>query len=145
MPDFATEQLRKNQDVRHHYQPGGAGPNNPVYFLGTDEAQIGFVTGGSLPNSGSVDPIWVPSPRRPGVWELKGRSRGTPDLPTVSLEWMEWLSGGIPRQLTRQNCATTFYEMSSRCKDLSDYNRGWTGYVLIYADGIAGAVDVGTF
>ena len=66
MPDFATEQLRKNQHVRIHYQPGGAGPANPTYFLGSDEAQIGFITGATLPGSGSVEPLWVPSPRRPG-------------------------------------------------------------------------------
>lgn len=144
MPDFATEQLRKNQDVRVHYQPGGAGPTNPTYYLGSEEAQIGFITGGTKVNSGDVDPIWVPSPRRPGTWELRGRSRSAPKLPTVSLEWHEYLAGGMPRQLLTQGCTTTFYELSSRCKDLSDLNRGWTGYVLIYADGIAGDVDIGT-
>lgn len=143
MPDFAVEQLRKQQDVRQHYQPGGAGPSNPTYFLGSEEAQIGFLSGGTLPNSGSVEPIWVPSPRRPGTWELRGRTRSAPDLPTVSLEWHEYLAGGIPKVLLKQQCPVTFYEMSSRCNDLSDLNRGWAGYVLIYADGIAGAVDLG--
>lgn len=144
MPDFAVEQLRKNQDVRVHYQPGGAGPLNPSYFLGSEEAQIGFITGATLVNSGSVEPIWVPSPRRPGTWELRGRTRQAPELPTISLEWHEYLAGGIPKILTKQQCVTTFYEMSSRCNDLSDKNRGWTGYVLIYADGVAGPVDGGT-
>ncbi len=143
MPDFAVEQFRKQQDVRHHYQPGGAGPRNPTYYLGSGDAQTGFVSGMTLINSGNVEPIWVPSPRRPGSWELRGRTRQTPALPTISLEWMEDLAGGIPKQLTKQNCPTTFYELSSRCKDLSDYNRGWTGYVLIYADGIAGPVNGG--
>jgi photosystem II stability/assembly factor-like uncharacterized protein len=126
MPDFSTEQLRRNQDVRIHYQPSGAGPFNPTYFLGSDEAQIGFITGGNIQNVGSVEPIWVPSPRRPGTWE-----------------WHEELAGGIPKILTKQNCVTTFYELSSRCKDLSDINRGWTGYATIRADGIAGPVDTG--
>ncbi len=144
MPDFATEQLRRNQDVRVHYQPGGAGPANPVYFLGSEEAQIGFITGATKANSGGVDPIWVPSPRRPGSWELRGRVRAPADLPSISLEWHEYLAGGIPAVLLKQNCVTTFYEMSSRCRDLSDYNRGWDGYVMIYADGIAGEVDMGT-
>lgn len=144
MPDFAVEQLRKNQNVRHHYQPGGAGPSNPVYFLGSSEAQIGFITGMTMVNSGAVEPIWVPSPRRPGAWELRGRTKQTPDLPTVSLEWHEDLAGGIPKQLLKQQCAYTFYELSSNCKDLSDYNRGWSGYVLVYADGIAGPLNGGT-
>lgn len=143
MGDFATEQFRKQQDVRIHYQPGGAGPRNSVYYLGSSDAQTGFVTGATLVNSGSVEPLWVPSPRRPGTWELKGRTRQTPALPTVSVEWMENIEGGIPRQLLKQNCAQTFYELSSRCKDLSDYNRGWGGYVMIYADGIAGPVNAG--
>lgn len=143
MPDFATEQLRRNQDVRVHYQIGGAGPANPTYFLGSEEAQIGFITGASLVNNGQTEPIWVPSPRRPGTWELRGRQRSVPEQPTVSLEWHEYLDGGIPKHLTKAQCPYTFYELSSRCKDLSDINRGWAGYVLVYADGIAGPIDAG--
>lgn len=143
MPDFAVEQLRKQQDVRVHYQPGGAGPSNPTYYLGSSDAQVGFISGMTMVNSGAVEPIWVPSPRRPGTWELRGRTRQTPALPAVSLQFHEDLAGGIPRQLTKQLCPYTFYELSSRCKDLSDYNRGWGGYVMVYADGIAGPVDGG--
>lgn len=143
MPDFSPEQLWKNQDVRVHWQPGGAGPANPTYYLGSEEAQIGFITGGTKVNSGSIEPIWVPSPRRPGAWELRGRSRGVPDLPSISLEWHEYNAGGMPRQLLTAQCAISFYELHGRCKDLSDLNRGWSGYVFIYADGIAGPVDLG--
>lgn len=144
MADFATEQLRRNQDVRTHYQIGGAGPSNPTYYLGSEEAQIGFITGASLAAAtGGTEPIWVPSTRRPGTWELRGRQRSVPEQPTVSLEWHEYLDGGIPKHLTKQQCPYTFYELSSRCRDLSDINRGWSGYVMIYADGIAGPVDAG--
>lgn len=142
MPDFSTEQLRRNQDVRVHYQPGGAGPSNPVYFLGSEDAQIGFITGATFTNDPIGDPLWVPG-RRPGTWELKGRTRNPRDLPTISVEWHEWLNGGMPRALTRQQCPTTFYELSSRCADLSDHNRGWSGYVAVYADGVAGPADGG--
>ncbi len=61
--DLSADQVRTMQIVRFFQQVGGAAPNNVAYLLGTDDAQIGYITGGTIPQSGSIDPIWSPDRR----------------------------------------------------------------------------------
>lgn len=142
MPDLSSDQVKTMQIVRHFWQPGGALASNPLYLLGTDDAQIGYITGGSKPNEGSVEPIWSPTPEQPRQFTLRGRTRSAPDLPTWDVEFTEY-HGYIPRQLTTLRCPITFYDVSGPCESLSDIDRGWVGYLFIRADGIAGPTDMG--
>lgn len=127
-PLDANELIKQGQ-TRTFYQPGG--PGTPVYFFGLDTSYH-FIDSAEMPTNGSIDPVFVPDPRRPNRYKLVARQIGAPDLPTVSLVFHEqW--GGIPRALMAPKCEFNLYEVHSRCADLSDFYRGWDSYVLIYS------------
>jgi hypothetical protein len=127
-PLDANELIKQGQ-TRTFYQPGG--PGTPVYFFGLDTSYH-FIDSAEMPTNGTIDPVFVPDPRRPNRYKLVARQIGAPDLPTVSLVFHEqW--GGIPRALMAPKCEFNLYEVHSRCADLSDFYRGWDSYVLIYS------------
>lgn len=134
-------ELIKQLGTRTFYQPGGAGTAR--YFFGLN-TEYHFIDGAELPTNGSIDPIYVPDPRRPDRYRLVSRSRSAPDLPTVSLVFLEkW--GGIPSVLLAPKCSFNLYEVHGRCADLSDFYRGWESYMLIYSGfTLEGSVDLGT-
>lgn len=134
-------EIIKQLGTRTFYQPGGAG--TPRYFFGLN-TEYHFIDGGAIPTNGSIDPIYVPEPRRPDRYRLISRSLGAPDLPTVDLVFLEsW--GGIPRALTAPKCSFNLYEVHGRCADLSDFHRGGEAYMLIYSGfKLQGTVDIGT-
>lgn len=134
-------EIIKQLGTRTFYQPGGAGTQR--YFFGID-TEYHFIDGAEIPTNGSIDPIYVPDPRRPDRYRLISRSLGVPDLPTVSLVFMEkW--GGIPRVLLAPKCSFNLYEVHGRCADLSDFYKGWESYMLIYSGfKLTGSVDLGT-
>lgn len=127
-PLDANELIKQGQ-TRTFYQPGGPGTN--MYFFGLDTSYH-FIDSAEMPSNGTIDPVFVPDPRRPNRYKLVARQIGAPDLPTVSLVFHEqW--GGIPRALMAPKCEFNLYEVHSRCADLSDFYRGWDSYVLIYS------------
>lgn len=140
--DLSADQVRTMQVVRFFHQVGGAAPANVAYLLGTDDAQIGYITGGTIPQSGSVDPIWSPDPANPRQYVLRGRQRGAPSLPTWTVDYHEF-HGAIARQLKQQRCPVTFYEVAGKCERLDDLNQGWS-QLLIRANGIAQDTDTGS-
>lgn len=113
-------------------QPGGARPNNPVKYAGKD-TQFLSIQGATRPIRGGVDPIYVPDPDNAKEYLQVGRAKSAPDLPTFDLMVLE-NHGGIPFQLSDLICPQTFYINSGKCKSLSDFLRGWSSYVEIYAD-----------
>lgn len=134
-------ELIKQLGTRSFYQPGG--PGTARYFFGIN-TEYNFIDGAGLPTNGSIDPIYVPDPRRPDTYRLVSRTLSAPDLPTVSLVFLEsW--GGIPRVLTAPKCSFNLYEVHGRCADLSDFYRGWESYMLIYSGmKLEGNIDLGT-
>lgn len=134
-------ELIKQLGTRSFYQP--AGPGGARYFFGIN-TEYNFIDGAELPTNGSIDPIYVPDPRRPDKYRLVSRTLSAPDLPTVSLVFLEsW--GGIPRVLLAPLCSFNLYEVHGRCADLSDFYRGWESYMLIYSSfKLEGSVDLGT-
>lgn len=134
-------ELIKQLGTRSFYQPAGAG--GARYFFGIN-TEYNFIDGAALPTNGSIDPIYVPDPRKPDKYRLVSRTLSAPDLPTVSLVFLEsW--GGIPRVLTAPLCSFNLYEVHGRCADLSDFYRGWESYMLIYSGfKLEGTVDLGT-
>lgn len=139
-PLDANELIKQGQ-TRTFYQPGGPGTN--MYFFGLDTSYH-FIDSAEMPSNGSIDPVFIPDPRRPNRYKLVARQIGAPDLPTVSLVFHEqW--GGIPRMLMAPKCEFNLYEVHSRCADLSDFYRGWDSYVLIYSGfRFEAGIDLGT-
>lgn len=138
---LSESEIIKQLSTRSFYQPGGPGQTKYFFGLGTE---YNFIDGMSIPTNGSIDPIYVPDPRRPNRYRLISRSLGVPDLASVDLIFLEsW--GGIPRVLTAPKCSFNLYEVHSRCADLSDFYRGWEGYILIYSQFLLeGTIDGGT-
>lgn len=141
MPNLTANEIVTSKHVRNFIQYGGARPNNGVQYSGQD-AQYLAVMGVSTPDNGTVNPIWVKDPRRIGFYRLVGRSRAPANLSTARLMIYE-KHGAIPRQLRRNNCELTLYDVVGDCKDLSDFVAGWSDYVLIYSGGLVDAKDLG--
>lgn len=139
-PLDANELIKQGQ-TRTFYQPGG--PGTDMYFFGLDTSYH-FIDSAEMPSNGTIDPVFVPDPRRPNRYRLVARQIGAPDLPTVSLVFHEqW--GGIPRALMSPKCEFNLYEVHSRCADLSDFYRGWDSYVLVYSGfRFEAGIDLGT-
>lgn len=142
MSGLNPDEIITQKHKRNFIQFGGAQPGNPVQYAGQD-AQYMFLDGVAAPESGGVDPVFVPDPRKAGRYKLVARSITAPDLPTATLIMHE-KHGSIPRQLQRIGCPFTLYELSGQCKDLSDFLSGWSDYVLIYSGAEVTDKDLGT-
>lgn len=141
MPNITADQIITQKHKRNFLQLGGARPNNPLTYAGQD-AQYMAIQGVGLPESGGIDPIWVPNPYRIGQYTLVARSITPPDLASATLVLKEQ-HGAIPKQLGVIGCQFNAYEVTGRCKDLSDFLNGWTDYVLIYAGALVTDKDLG--
>jgi hypothetical protein len=126
---------------RSYLQYGGPGPENAITFAGVD-GQYMVIEGLSIPQSGGVDPIYVPDPLRLKKYKIVGMSETPPDLPEATLKLLE-KHGSIPKALTKQGCRLNAYEVTGNCRDLSDFDYGWSDYVLIYSGGVVTDVDGG--
>jgi hypothetical protein len=139
--NLSQDEIITSRHKRNYVQWGGARPNNPVAYSGQD-AQYMVIDGLSMSEVGGVSPIWVPDTRVPGRYRLAGRSLTPADLSTISVKIKE-KHALIPRALTYIGCPVNFYEASGACADLSDFLRGWTDYVMVYAGGIVTKKDGG--
>lgn len=128
------EELVRTTQKRNYIQFGGAFPTNPLLYGGLG-AQYLFVDSADLSETGGVDPIWVPDPFTQGKYRLAGRRFSPAALPRASITMLE-KHASIPRQLQRIGCPFNLYEATGACNDLSDFNAGWTDYVLIYSGAI---------
>lgn len=142
MPKPTADEVITQKHKRNFIQFGGAGPRNTVRYAGQD-AQYISIDGVSVPESGGIDPIFVPDPRRQGLYKLVGRSITPPDLASATVMMLE-KHGSIPRQLQKIGCVFNLYEPTGKCKDLSDFTRGWSDYVLVYSGALVTDKDLGT-
>lgn len=142
MTNLNADEVITSKHKRAFVQYGGPRPNNPVKYAGQD-AQYLFIDGVSDPESGGVDPIFVPDHRRPGAYRLVGRQISPPDLANATLNMLE-KHGGIPRQLLKEGCRLNVYELTGDCRDLSDFLSGWSDYILVYSNAIITDKDLGT-
>jgi hypothetical protein len=141
VPNITADLIVTQKHKRNFLQLGGASANNPLTYAGQD-GQFAAIQGVGLPESGGIDPIWVPDPRRIGQYMLVGRSVTPPDLASATLVLKEQ-HGSIPKQLGVIGCQFNMYEVTGRCKDLSDFLNGWTDYVLIYSGALVTDKDLG--
>lgn len=140
--NVTADELITHKHKRNFIQWDGARPDKPVSYAGQD-AQYIAIEGVSVPESGGVDPIFVPDPRRIGKYKLVGRSISPPDLASATVMMRE-RHGAIPRQLQKQGCTFNLYELTGKCQDLSDFLRGWSDYILVYSAAIVDNKDLGT-
>lgn len=136
-----AEELNTMQNVRHFIQYGGSRPGNAMNFAGIDDGYM-ILDGATLPKI-SIDPIFVPDPRKARQYKLVGRSYSPPDLPTATIQVRE-RKGGIPRPLLQPTCEFTFFDLVGECRDLSDFLAGWEGYVMVYAGATTTEIDLGS-
>lgn len=140
MPNPTAEELGTQKHHRTFVQFGGPRPGNPAKYAGQD-AQYISITGVSNPESGGVDPILVHDPNRVGRLRRVASSISAPDAPGATFTFRE-KHGGIARQLL-SGCRFNAYEVVGKCADLSDLQRGWSNYVLIYEDAMITDKDLG--
>jgi hypothetical protein len=141
MPFGNDSEVLHQQQVRLFFQFGGPRPGNPLQYYGLS-AQYAFLQGSS-DSFGSVDAIYMPSPRRTGGYALSTRTRSAPDLPEATLQMMQKI-GTVPRALGEQGCALNIYLVTGSCgNDLSNPLNGWTEYVEVYSACIPESVDYG--
>jgi len=141
MPKLSSDEIVTQRHKRNFIQFGGPAPDNPVKYGGQD-TQYMSVQGVTLHDSGSVDPIYVPDPRQIGAFKAVNRSKSAPDLPEATLVLFE-KHASLPWHLVKQNCPFTVYENTGNCRDLSDFNNGWTDTVLVYSNLIVTDKDLG--
>lgn len=141
MSAINANEILTQKFLRHFIQIGGPRPNNPVEYAGKDTNYMKH-EGVTSPITGSIDPIWVHDPHRPGKYRPVGRSITPADLPTSTLVLLE-KHGSIPRQLAALDCPLNLYTPSGPCKDLSDFLSGWTDYVHIHSNGLVTERDLG--
>lgn len=142
MPNLNADEIITQKHKRNYVQWGGPGPGNVVNYAGQD-GQYMSIEGVKMSEYGGIDAIWAHDLRTPGRYRLIGRSLTPPDLSEATLLMRE-KHKLIPRQLTPLKCAFNFYELTGTCKDLSDFLRGWTDYVLIYSLGLVSSKDLGS-
>lgn len=141
MSAINANEIITQKHLRHFVQFGGPRPNNAVEYAGKDTQYMKH-EGVTSPVNGSIDPIWVHDPHRPGKYRPVGRSITPSDLPTSTLVLLE-KHGSIPRQLSALDCPLNLYTPAGPCKDLSDFLSGWTDYVHIHSSGLVTERDLG--
>ena len=131
MAKLGADVIITQRHKRNFLQMGGALPNSRTLYSGQD-AQYLAIKGQTEHDNGAITPIYVPDEKVPGAYRLVNRSRVAPGLSTATLVLHE-NHGSLPFQMFRQNCKFTVYEHTGVCKDISDFNQGWSDYVKIYS------------
>lgn len=145
MPKFSADEVLTEGHVRFWLQFGGevgANPNNEMLYAG-DDTQYLIIGDADNPKRGDISPIRVPNPYQLKSYRNVGKSEEAPDLPTFPVTFLE-KHGFIPLQLYNLgDCPVTYYRLAGKCGNPGDFEKGWTDYVLIYANAINSDVTVG--
>lgn len=115
--------------VRSFTQRGGPRPNNAVRYAGQDEQYLA-INGLSHPVRGGVTPIRVPDPNRLKGYINVGESVEPADFGGVTILMRE-MQGKLPLAHGDMRCAFNVYAAVGNCKNLSDFNSGWSDFVRI--------------
>ncbi|MCA9980760.1 MAG: hypothetical protein KDD89_08005, partial [Anaerolineales bacterium] len=136
MPKPTADEVKTSKHLRFFYQKDGASPYAPVAYAGA-EGQYITIEEVANPKSGGISPINVHDPNQIGKYKRVGRQIDAPDFPTATVQFMQ-LHGGVPIQLYNlADCPVTFYQVTGKCQDLSDFSRSNYDYVKILSDGEA--------
>lgn len=141
MPNLSANEVKQRTNTRDYIQPGGPRPNNPSHFYGLD-AQYMYVGQTTKPNLGTIAPVWAQDPRIPRRYKLIGRTIAPPELGTGNITLTEKF-GSVPLQLGVVGCPVNYYNVSGKCRDLSNLMTGWDDVVVVYAGGLVENVRLG--
>lgn len=125
MPDTTISQGH----IRSFTQRGGPRPDNRVRYAGQDEQYLA-INGLSNPVRGGVTPIRVPDPNRPKQFINVGETAEPGDFGAVTVLMRE-MHGKLPLAHGDMRCAFNIYAAVGKCKNLSDFNAGWSDFVRI--------------
>lgn len=139
---LTADEVVQFQHVRGFLQFGEPGAENETEYYGKS-AQYFFVESLQAPETGSISPIQMPDPMRRRKWRLVGRELTPPDLPSYSLILHE-KHGRVPRALGKIGCEFQLFLSVGRCKDPSNFDRGWEDYLHVLEGGIVSDKDHGT-
>jgi hypothetical protein len=130
-----ADQIVTTRHIRDFIQFHGPSPHNKPQFYGQD-AQYMLVSSLAIPEVGTIAPVWAPDPQSPaGYYYLVNKTIAAPGtLPKATITLLE-RHGAVPRHLGRVG-EFNLYEVVGNAADLSDFARGWTDYVMIYANGM---------
>lgn len=127
-----SDQVITKNMLRYYVQPGGPGPENPVYYSGVSGAFMN-IESVSNPVTGGITPINVQDPSRAGKYLQVGSQIDPPDFATFTVQFLQKLNT-LPAHLVRLGeCPSNFYEVAGLCEDLSDFLGGWSAYVKVMA------------
>jgi len=139
---LTADEIVQMQHVRGFLQFGEPGAENEMEYYGK-VAQYFFVEALQAPETGSISPVNMPDPMRRRKWRLVGREYTPPDLPSYNLILHE-KHGRVPRALGRIGCEFQLALSVGRCKDPSNYDRGWEDYLHMLEGGVVSDKDHGT-
>lgn len=135
MPNVTADEINTQKHVRFFVQPGGSSPANPLHFSGTDNTYLNIEESNN-PVRGGITPIRVHDPRRPGRYRNVGRTVEPPDFPSSTVQFMQ-KKDVLPRHLTTlPDCLAAIFMVVGDCRDLSDFQGGWSSYVKVYSNGL---------
>lgn len=133
VPSTSSE-LTTQKNLRAFFQPGSAGPDNKPLFAGQDMEYL-RIEGLDAPVLGDVKPMFVHDPNSVGSYKAVAAMISPPDFAKADLVLSE-KRGYVPRQFLRPKCQYNVYEMVGECKDMSDFNGGWSDYIAVYPGGV---------
>jgi photosystem II stability/assembly factor-like uncharacterized protein len=116
---FNPAQVHNQSDVRVYYQPGGAGPANPVYLAGGGQTSYIDLTGLTIPVSGDVNFQKVHDPYNRKKYVNSAEIVEAPDNITGSVGFYVG-KGGVPRAVIAKGCRLNIYAAAGDCKDGTD-------------------------
>lgn len=134
-------QVIKQGMGRPHLQLGGPRPFNPLLFYGGTTNYLA-ISGVSNPLRGGITPQYVHAPNTVGKYVAVAKTIDPPDLPTSSIMFREKV-GALPKHALFVGCEMNVYLPHGSCNDLSDFDRGWTDYIEIFARGLITTRDGG--
>lgn len=134
MTKITASEINTQKHVRYFAQRGGANPANPIRYSGQDSTYIN-IESVSNPVRGDINRVNVHSPNRIGTYRPVAQTVDAPDFPTATVQFYE-KKDVLPAHLVNmRSCKTTFYQVVGDCKDLSDFDNGWSSYIKVLADG----------
>lgn len=115
--------------VRLFMQWGGATYEHRRLYAGVEAAPA--IVEDVRIDEHEIEPRYMPDPYRTQRYVMDGVS-SKPVRGHTALLRMANGTGSIPQMFMREGCLT-LYEVAGDCADLSDFNHGWTAYVMIYS------------
>lgn len=125
------DEILKQGHKRIFRQPGGPGIDNAIGYAGVSDQYLA-IQGASRAINGGTDPINVPDPLRRLAFKKVGKTISAPGNNTFDLKVLT-KHGTIPFTHSDLQCDQNLYVSVGECRQPSDFTRGWSDYVRVFA------------